>query len=109
MSSENKSISTVLAIAACALSLATHAADNDWQVTDSTEWSNSANWSLSLDDTSNGLRFRAGSSVLDSDVTVTFADAYEYPNHLKFENISTLDGSGLVTFRGNTDESGLFD
>lgn len=102
----NKHISTGLAIAACALSLAA-SGDNDWQVTGSTEWSNSANWSHSLDDTSNELRFRAGSSVLDSDVTVTFADAYEYPNHLKFENISTLDGSGLVTFRGNTDESGL--
>ena len=104
---ENKHISTGLAIAACALSLATHAADNDWQVTGSTEWSNSDNWSLSLGDTSNGLRFREGSGVLDRDVTVTFADAYEYPNYLKFENISTLDGSGLVTFRGNTDESGL--
>ncbi|MBE6382582.1 MAG: hypothetical protein E7049_06175 [Lentisphaerae bacterium] len=108
---ENKHISTGLAIAACALSLAVHAADNDWQVSSgegaSTEWSNPANWSLSLDDTSNGLRFREGSGVLDRDVTVTFADAYEYPNYLKFENISTLDGSGLVTFRGNTDESGL--
>ena len=107
MASKNKLISTVLAIAVCALSLAVHAADNEWNVTASTEWSNSDNWSLSLDDTSNELRFRAGSGVLDSDVTVTFADAYEYPNRLKFENISTLDGSGLVTFRGNTDESGI--
>jgi hypothetical protein len=44
MSSENKSISTVLAIAACALSLAANA-DRHWTGGGATtDWNNSDNW-----------------------------------------------------------------
>lgn len=99
--------SVLFAVSAALLAAPVSAADNEWQVTDSTEWSKSSNWSLPLGDTSNELRFRAGSGVLNSDVMVTFADAYEYPKQLKFENDQNRTGAGLVTFRGETDEDGL--
>ena len=109
---ENKHISTGLAIAACVLSLAVHAADNEWQVSSgegaSTEWSNPLNWSLDLGNAENELRFRAGTGVANhDDVIVTFDGAYTYANRIKFENDENGNGVGLVTFRASDDAYGV--
>lgn len=87
MTSENKSISTVLAVAACALSLAANA-DRHWTGGgETTDWSDTANWG---EGNGSGNWVFGGAKVAnlpDSDpIVCTFANLVEIANGVWVEN-----------------------
>ena len=110
MTSENKSVSAILVVAVCALSLAVHGAtDNEWVVYTgddaSTDFNFAKNWSPEGKTGDGSFFYRNGTGVKNSSIGVTFAGAYTLPGTLKFENND--NGNGLIKFTADDEDYGV--